>query len=374
MNVPKDHMRFFDSRAAYMMFARSTNEKESVAARVGRELSQVTPGERSLRIFDAGMGDGSVLAQLMSELHQSFTHIPWLVVGKEISIEDVRQALERIPDRLAEHPELVFVVTNMRYSEAPTLTPTELPSEGITWRDVPLQGSAAHDFAQQIRALYPTLTHDWEVRTSEVTRNPLYVRPSVLVLYRQDREFLLRPVVPKPGEGVSSYNLVIASQTYRARTSAERKAQMVLAPLAKALGAGGRLVGVHSLGDDPGLQIIRGVWPGEDPFQTTRHELMKVVATELDDDEFLLEAGSDEESVFRFHLHSMPTEEREHIGTPSILAAWNAAAYVAQIDERRLSDATASGAYIEPTAEVLREHDGLWFNNESYVISRRSGP
>jgi hypothetical protein len=194
----------------------------------------------------------------------------------------------------------------------------------------------------------------------------------VLVLYRQDREFLLRPVVPKPGEGVSSYNLVVASQTYRARTSAERKAQMVLVPLAKALGPGGRLVGVHSLGDDPGLEIIRGVWPGEDPFQTTRHELMKVVATELDDDEFLLEAGTDEESVFRFHLHSMPTEEREHIGTPSILAAWNAAAYVAQIDEHRLSDATASGAYLKPTADVLREHDGLWFNNESYVISRRS--
>ena len=68
----------------------------------------------------------------------------------------------------------------------------------------------------------------------------------------------------------------------------------------------------------------------------------------------------------------MPTEEREHIGTPSILAAWNAAAYVAQIDEPRLSEATASGSYMKPTADVLREHDGVWFNNESYVISRPS--
>ncbi len=372
MSASDRHTRFFDSRAAYMMFARSTNEKEAVAARVGRELSLVTPGERALRIFDAGMGDGSVLAQLMRELHQSFTHIPWLVVGKEISIEDVRQALERIPDRLAEHPELVFVVTNMRYSEAPTLTPNEDPSDDMNWREVALTGSTAHDFAQQIRALYPTLATDWEVRTSEKTRNPLYVRPSVLVLYRKDRKFLLQSVVPKPGESDGSYDLVVASQTYRARTSAERKAQMVLVPLARALAPGGRLVGVHSLGDDPGLEIIRGVWPGEDPFQTTRHELMKVAAAELGDDELVYEPGSDDESIFRFHLHSMPTEESEHIGTPSILAAWNAAAYVAQIDEPRLLEATASGTYLKPTADILRKHDGVWFNNESYVISRPS--
>ena len=73
-------------------------------------------------------------------------------------------------------------------------------------------------------------------------------------------------------------------------------------------------------------------------------------------------------------MHSMPTEETEHIGTPSILATWNAAAYVAQIDEPRLSQAMSTGSYLEPTASVMRQHNGVWFNNESYVISRSSDP
>jgi len=351
-----------------MMFVRSTNEKAAVAARVGTELDRIRPGESALRIFDAGMGDASVLSQLMRRMHQAFTHIPWLIVGKEISVEDVRQALERMPDRLSEHPETVFVVTNMHYREAPALKPER--ADDLVWRNVALDGSTAHEFANQIHDLYPTVARDWEVSTSPKTGNPLYVRPSALVIYRRDREFLLRPTIPKPGDVEGLYDLVIASQTYRARTSADRKANTVLAPLSAALAPGGRLIGVHAYGSDPGLKIIQGVWPGEEPYPTGRHELLEAAERTIGDSMLDFDPGSDDESIFRFYLHSMPTEETEHIGTPSILATWNAAAYVAQIDEPRLSEAMASGSYIAPTAAVMREHEAVWFNNESYVISR----
>lgn len=360
--------RFFDSRAAYMMFVRSTNEKARVAARVGSELAQVKPGKHALRVFDAGMGDASVLSQLMREMHQTFTHIPWLIVGKEISVEDVRQALDRMPDRLAEHPETAFVVTNMNYREAPALTPDD--DTELVWREVALDGSTAHSFASQIHELFPVIAKDWEVKTSPRTGNPVYVRPAVLVLYRKDREFGLSPAIPKPGGPANVYDLVVASQTYRARTSTQRKAKTVLAPLTGALAPGGRLVGVHGYGHDPGLEIIRGVWPGEEPFPTGRHELLRVTEAVVADDALVMAPGSDDESIFDFHVHPMPTEETEHIGTPSILAVWNAAAYVAQIDEARLAEATSSGSYIEPTARVMRRHESVWFNNESYVIRR----
>ena len=52
------------------------------------------------------------------------------------------------------------------------------------------------------------------------------------------------------------------------------------------------------------------------------------------------------------------------------LAAWNAAIYVAQIEDERLRAAMADGRYLEATREVLQKHGGLWFQNESYVISR----
>jgi len=365
--------RFFDNRAAYLMFTTATNEKAVVADRIGAELGEVGPGESALRVFDAGMGDGSVLSQLMRRMHKVYPYIPWLIVGKEISIEDVRLALGRMSDRLFEHPETVLVVTNMSYREAPSLTPIGKNSAALTWIEVSLQGSTADDFSGQIHDLYDRLAHAWEVVTSPKTGNPLYARPSVLVIYREDRQFLLKRVIPRRGDVEGEYDLVVASQPYRARTSAETKTRMVLVPLARSLAAGGRLVVVHAHGDDPGLEIIRGVWPDEDPFTTGRAELLAEARRRLgepDDSGLRFPDLSDDEAIFSYDLHAMPTERSEHIGTGLTLAAWNAAAYVAQIDEFRLSAAMASGAYIPATREVLERHGRVWFNDEAYLITR----
>ncbi len=70
-------------------------------------------------------------------------------------------------------------------------------------------------------------------------------------------------------------------------------------------------------------------------------------------------------------MHTLPSEISETIGTSTLFAAWNAAIYVAQIEDERLSEAISSGAYLDATKKVLRKHGGLWFWDESYVISRK---
>ena len=44
----------------------------------------------------------------------------------------------------------------------------------------------------------------------------------------------------------------------------------VVAPLANSLGPGGRLIGIHSCGHDPGAEIVREVWP-DDKEQRRSH-------------------------------------------------------------------------------------------------------
>ncbi len=41
--------------------------------------------------------------------------------------------------------------------------------------------------------------------------------------------------------------------------------------------------------------------------------------------------------------------------------------------ERLLERAIADGAFLDATREVLREYGGLWFQDESFVVSRRRG-
>lgn len=86
------------------------------------------PKPPALRIFDAGMGDATVLARILRSVHHAFPTVPFLVVAKEISLDDVRLGLEKMPDRFHEHPSTVLVMTNLSYLEAPRLMTRDLKS------------------------------------------------------------------------------------------------------------------------------------------------------------------------------------------------------------------------------------------------------
>src|SRR6185437_2823905 len=325
------------------------------------------------RIFDAGIGDGTVLTRVMRATHNRFPTIPLYIVGKEISLEDVRLALEKMPDRFYEHPATVLVLTNMYYAEAPWLMPNSVTAAtSLVWHEVSLLGSSSHDFEEQITALQPFLADNWRAKVGK-TGNPIYEKPVVLVLYRDDHKFLLDQLRPRRGVTRGDYDLVIASQPYRARASVEFKAKRVLAPLARSLAPGGRLIGIHSHGTDPGLEIIQKVWPDENPFTTDRHQLLRAVKTELASAgrDLNFNAYSDARSLFKYDMHTLPSEVTASIGTSTLFAAWNAAIYVAQIDDQRLSEVIGSTAYLDATKEVLHKHGGLWFWDESYIISRK---
>src|SRR3954469_22335580 len=107
---PEKNFRFFDNRQKYLLFVNTCSEKEVVARRVGLELGHIHPRPPAVRLFDAGMGDGTVLESVLREMHRRFANLPFYVVGKEISLEDVRLSLRKMADRFFEHPATVLVV------------------------------------------------------------------------------------------------------------------------------------------------------------------------------------------------------------------------------------------------------------------------
>ena len=225
-DAPSRNFRFFDNRQKYLLFVNTCSEKETIARRVGLELAApASRRRRRVRVFDAGMGDGTVLTRVMREMHRRFPTLPFYVVGKEISLEDTRLCLDKMADRFYEHPATVLVVTNMYYTEAPWLTPKALSAAtSLVWHEVALTGATAAEFCEQIAALEPFLGKVWQARHSAKTGNPVYERPVALVIYRDDFRFLLDDVIPQQGRARADYDLVIASQPYRARVPVEFKA------------------------------------------------------------------------------------------------------------------------------------------------------
>jgi hypothetical protein len=365
------NFRFFDNRQKYLLFVNTCDEKEVIARRIGFELAHLHPEPPALRLFDAGMGDGTVMTRVMRDMHRRFPTIPFYVAGKEVSLEDVRLSLDKMADRFFEHPATVLVVTNMYYTEAPWLTPQSAAANSMVWQEVALTGATSAEFTEQIAALKPFLSQFWQAKHSPKTGNPIYERPVALIIYRSDFRFLLDQIIPREGKARADFDLVIASQPYRARVPVEFKAAKVVVPLAKALRPGGRLIGIHSYGRDPGLDIIQKVWPDENPFQTSRHDVLRATQARLGQEAEHFDF--DAQAVFRYEMHTLPTEISSSIGTSTLFAAWNAAVYVAQIDDERLAEALGTRHYLDATSEVLHTHGSLWFQDESYIISRKRG-
>ena len=371
------NFRFYDNRQNYLLFVNTCSEKWVVAERVARELEAIRPQQPALRFFDAGIGDGTILARVVRQMHRRYERLPFFIAGKEISLEDVRLFLEKVPDRLFEHPEMVIAITNISYADAPWLCPANPEArERMVLKEVALKGATSADFERQIQELQPFLAEHWTTAVNPKTGSMVPETPTVLLLYRDDCRFLLDRVIPRRDEPCADYDLVLASQPFRLRASVEFKARRVLAPLARALRAGGRLLGIHSAGSDPGMEIVQRVWPGEDPFVTSRHELVEATRTQLGDEaqHFLFEPLPAARALFRYEMHTLPDEidrDAASIGTSTLLAAWNAAVYVAQIDDERVTAAMSSPQYLEATRAVLKKYGELWFNDESYIIARK---
>ena len=121
------------------------------------------------------------------------------------------------------------------------------------------------------------------------------------------------------------------------------------------------------------MEIVKALWPEDDPFPTPRHALLEALKQRLGEatKDLVFDPLDDGDSLFQFNLRVMASEVGQSIGTSTLLAAWNAAIYVAQIPDDRLRAVLAEGRYVEVTTEVLRRHGGLWFVDESFVVRRR---
>ena len=104
-----------------------------------------------------------------------------------------------------------------------------------------------------------------------------------------------------------------------------------------------------------------------------RHQLVAALKAELGRDarDYQFNVLPDDKSVFRYEMHTLPSEIGDRIGTSTLFAAWNAAIYVNQIEDERLDAVVSNGAYLSATQKVLHKYGGLWFNDETFTVVRQ---
>ncbi len=368
----KKNFRFFDNRQKYLLFVTTTNEKNKIADALKPIIRNLKPKYPALKVFDAGMGDGSLLMSIMRQCHQKMPHIPMLISTKEISLEDVRLGLEKLPDRFVEHKNTVFVISNLNYVESTSLkSNNKIKQKKLNWKIVKLKGNSSLDFSDQLRKLNQGfLSKKWQIERNPINGNPTYKEPSVIVIYRKDQEFSLKNIIPKKNNGKNNFDLIIASQPYRSRISVEKKVRYVIDPMIKSLNKKGKLAVIHACGNDPGNQIIKKIWPKEKPFPSLYRSILRYIRKNTDKN-LLKNLKFNKKTNIRYVLRALPNEISGGIATSLIFSAWNAAIYVNQISDKQILSAEKKKNYKKIFKQIVNKNKGLYFNNELFVIERK---
>ena len=368
----RKNFRFFDNRQKYLLFVTTTNEKNKIADALKPIIQKLKPKYPALKVFDAGMGDGSLLMNIMRQCHQKMPHIPMLISTKEISLEDVRLGLEKLPDRFVEHKNTVFVISNLNYVESTSLrSKNKIKQKKMNWKIVKLKGNSSLDFSDQLRKLNQGfLSKKWQIERNPINGNPTYKEPSVIIIYRKDQEFSLKNIIPKKNNGKNNFDLIIASQPYRSRISVEKKVKYVIDPMVKSLNKKGKLAVIHACGNDPGNQIIKKIWPKEKPFPSLYNSILKYIRKNTDKN-LLKDLKFNKKINIRYVLRALPNEISGGIATSLIFSAWNAAIYVNQISDEQILNAEKKNNYQKIVQQIVNKNKGLYFNNELFVIERK---
>lgn len=367
---------YHEEREKRMVFTNSCNEKWVIADRALQATNDIKVSQPGFRIFESNLGEGRTLARLLRGLHKTHPTIPFLVVAKKHGLDDLRVSMGNMIDRFLEHPMTVLVITNMYFREAVSFFAQSMPvAMSINWKEVALEGTTGFDFQNQISALHEDFSEDWSVIRGD-SGQVEYERPNVLMIYRQDHRFLLNEIIPKPGYHAPQYDFILASHAYRHAAEYAIKIERVLLPLSTNLAPGGKMLVIQSHDQNPAREILDEFWSRKEVPIESRERLIqslkKMLSTNRGDYRF--SGITDNKSLFRYDMHSLPRDPHEHIGTAALQNAWDNAVYVGQVPhnlvDKIVRDPTKR--YIDVTRDVIEKNQGLWFTNESFVVTRNA--
>ena len=367
-------LAFYEQRQRYHVFANTTNESWVLADRVANELQSIRAHAPGIRIFYAPMDNGITLTRMLRALHAYFPNVPVLVVLKGRGLEDLRNTMGRLIDRLIEHPLCVFVLTNLYYWEALDLQKTSDDNPHPTnWQEVALTGQLSFDYQNQIATLYEDLASEWQVLPGDHSQ-PVYARPSVVTIFREDHRFQLESLIPTQDSTDLHYDYCLLNHPYLHTHTMKFRIDFVLKPVLERLAPGGRMTVVQAYGHDPSHDIVRQLWPDQPLDTVSRHDIISQLQASLRDDRgnFSFTGYTDKQSLFRFDMHTLPVFEDQPIGALTLASAWNNAVYFAQVKETLAQEGMHDvDKRIAVTDAVLRENGGLWFVNETFSATRK---
>lgn len=361
--------RFFDDRLKYLSFIQNTGEKKAISEKIYLYISKLSANKSYIRILDAGTGDGTIFSNIIKCFHKYHPYTSLLLSGKEISYEDLKNTLEKTPDRFVEHPNLLITMTNVKFSELGLIeSSNKINNKKVKQFSLALKNNNSFDFNSQItgKLLGDFIKKNWGIEIDKRGRTS-YSNPCIIRIYREDNEKYLKKFL-KNNYKNSNYDLIIASQAYRAAASVKNKVNNVLGPLVGALNNSGKLLVTHTCGGGSIHKVLRLAFKDKEFFPNTAKDIIKYLKESPFGDNSLYSFSKPINYYFKFKR--APDQTVTELFGHSLDAKWANILYVGQVAERDIQNLENNSRLQNKVRRTLDDSSQLRFKNELFIITK----
>lgn len=361
--------RFFDDRLKYLSFIQNTSEKKAISSKIYPYIANMSQNKSYLRILDAGTGDGTIKSNVIKAFHRYHPYSSLLITGKEISYEDLKNTLEKMPDRFVEHPNLLITMTNVKFSELSLIENTsKIKNKKVREYNLVLRSNNSYDFNSQITGnnLGNFIKKNWGIQIDRNSRTS-YSDPCIIRIYRQDHERHLKQFLRNDYKN-NKYDLIIASQSYRAASSVKAKVNNVINPLMNLLNNSGKLLITHSIGGAKIQKIINLAFKDLEAFPNTAKDIIKYLKNTNvpDDGSFKYFAPK----KYTFNFKKAPDQTVTELFGHNTDAKWSNILYVAQIPNKDIQEVEKNIKLLNKIRKTINNSGTILFENELFSIKR----
>jgi len=359
--------RFFDDRLKYLSFIQNTSEKRAISSELTPFIASMPQNRTFLRILDAGTGDGTVKSNVIKTFHKYHPYTSLLITGKEISYEDLKNTLEKMPDRFVEHPNLLVTMTNVKFAELGHIeNANKIKNKKVKVHNLILKEDNSFDFHTQINNLNNFIKKNWGIEIDNKSRTS-YSNPCLIRIYREDHKRYLEPFIDNDYEN-NNYDLIIASQAYRAASAVKTKVNNVIAPLMRLLNKSGRLLVTHSCGEDTVEKILKIAYKDKKPFPNKAKDIIDFLKNNPVGENSRYSFSKPKPYSFKFRRS--PDQTVTELFGHGVDSKWANILYIGQIPEKDIQIVEKSPTIYKKVRAAILKEERMFFKNEIFSIRK----
>ena len=359
--------RFFDDRLKYLSFIQNTGEKKAISEKIYSHIAGMSQNKSYLRVLDAGTGDGTICSNIIKSFHRYHPYTSLLLTGKEVSYEDLKNTLEKMPDRFVEHPNLLVTMSNVKFSELGLVeSSNKIQDKKVKKFNLVLKSDNSFDFNSQISGnlLGNFIKKNWGIEIDNKGRTS-YSNPCIIRIYREDNERHLKQFIGNDYKN-DKYDLIVASQAYRAASSVKMKVNNVIGPLMRLLNKSGKLLVTHSCGGESVQKILKLAFKDKEAFPNTAKDII----------EYLKANPFGENNIYKFlnpisyyfKFKKSPDQTVTELFGHNVDAKWANIIYVGQIPEKDILIVESNSRLFNKVKKTINSSSQIQFKNEIFSI------